>query len=133
VEVTEEIYFNYEEPYKLHSFEIIEDEKAWNEDNLNSHLYCSNNDKNFDSSYKIRAVEYWRFQDTDENSNNRKRNRLLKVVQNKFRRVLSTRQLQRWEAQSGGSRTEKLSYISKFTHDNLLQLLNQDSWFMILI
>jgi len=35
LEVTEEIYLDYEEPYKLHSFEIIEDdEEAWNEDNL---------------------------------------------------------------------------------------------------
>jgi len=57
VEVTEEIYLDYEEPYKLHSFEIIEDDKeAWNEDNLNSHPHCSNDDKNFDSSYKIQAV-----------------------------------------------------------------------------
>jgi len=86
LEVTEEIYLDYEEPYKLRSFEIIEDdEEAWNEDNLNSHPHCSNDDTNFDSSYKRRAVEYWRHRDTDENSNDKKRNRPLKVVQSKFR------------------------------------------------
>jgi len=40
-----------------YNFEIIEaDEEAWNEDNLNS--YCSNDDADFDSSYKRQAVEY---------------------------------------------------------------------------
>jgi len=40
-------------------------------------------------------------------------------VQNKFRRVLSERQLRRWEEQLhlGGNRIEKLSYISKFIHN----------------
>ena len=39
-------------------------------------------------------------------------------MQNKFTKVSSERQLRRWEEQlhSGGS-IEKLSYISKFTHD----------------
>jgi len=58
LEVTEEIYLDFEEPYKLHSFEIIEDdEEAWNEDNLNSHSHCSSDDADFDSSYKRQAVE----------------------------------------------------------------------------
>lgn len=130
LEVTEEIYLDYEEPYKLHSFEIIEDdEEAWNEDNLNSHPHCSNDDTNFDSSYKRRAVEYWRHRDTDEND--KKRNRPLKVVQSKFRRVSSERQLRRWEEQiqSGGSRIEKLSYISKFTHDKFTAAV--ESGFMV--
>ncbi|KYQ60775.1 hypothetical protein ALC60_00164 [Trachymyrmex zeteki] len=48
-----------------------------------------------------------------------KRNRPLKSVQNKFRRVSSERQLRQWEEQlhSDGNRIEKLSYISKFTHN----------------
>jgi len=53
LEVIEETYLDYQEPYKLHNFEIIEDDKkAWSEDNLNSHSQCSNNDADFDSSYK---------------------------------------------------------------------------------
>ena len=61
LEVTEEIYLDYQESYKLHNSEIIKDnEEAWNEDNLNSHPRCSNNDADFDSSYKRRVVENWR-------------------------------------------------------------------------
>ena len=58
LEITEETYLDYQEPYKLHNSEIIEDEEAWSEDNLN--LQCSNDDTDFDSSCKRRAVEYWR-------------------------------------------------------------------------
>jgi len=62
LEVTEETYFDYQESYKLHNSEIIEDdeEDEWSEDNLNSHPQCSNDDADFDSSYKRWAVEYWR-------------------------------------------------------------------------
>jgi len=44
---------------------------------------------------------------------------MLKSVQNKFRRILSERQIRRWEKQlhSSENRIERLSYISKFTHD----------------
>jgi len=40
-------------------------------------------------------------------------------VQHQFRKFFSECQLRRWEEQlhSGGNRIEKLSYISKFTHD----------------
>jgi len=40
-------------------------------------------------------------------------------VQNKFKKVSSERQLRWWEKQlqSGRNHIEKLSYISKFTHD----------------
>ena len=35
LEVTRETYFDYQESYKLHNFEIIEnDEEAWSEENL---------------------------------------------------------------------------------------------------
>jgi len=34
LEITEETYLDYQEPYKLHNSEIIEDEEAWSEDNL---------------------------------------------------------------------------------------------------
>jgi len=49
LEVTKEIYLDYQEPYKLipdiQNSEIIEDKaEAWSEDNLNSHLQCSNDD-----------------------------------------------------------------------------------------
>jgi len=55
----EEIYLDYQELYKLHNSEIIKDvEEAWSEDNLNSHSQYSNDDADFDSSYKTRAVEY---------------------------------------------------------------------------
>jgi len=38
LEITKEIYLDYQESYKLRNSEIIEDvEEAWNEDNLNSH------------------------------------------------------------------------------------------------
>lgn len=134
LEVTEETYLDYEEPYKLHSFEIIEnDEEAWSKDNLNSRLQCSNDDADFDSSYKRRAVEYWRHWDTNESyeRNNKKRNRSLKSVQSKFRRVSSERQLRRWDEQlqSGGNRIEKLSHISKFTHDKFTAAV--ESGFMV--
>ena len=89
MEVTEETYFDYQESYKLHNSEIIEDdEEAWNEENWNSHPECSNDDADFDSSYKRRAVEYWWNWDINEKNNN-KRNRPLKSVQNKFRKVSS--------------------------------------------
>jgi len=58
LEVIEEIYFDYQEPYKLYNSEIIEDdEETRNEDNLNSHPQCSNDDAHddFDSSYKRRS------------------------------------------------------------------------------
>jgi len=95
---------------------------------INSHSQCSNDHADFDSSYKRWAVEYWRNWDINEKNKN-KRNRPLKSVQYKFRRISSERQLRRWEEQlhSGGKRIEKLSYISKFTHDKFMQLLNQDS------
>ena len=69
-------------------------------------------------SYKRRAVEYWKNWDINEKTKNKK-NRPLKSVQNKFRRVSSERQLRRWEEQLhlGGNHIEKLSYISKFIHD----------------
>ena len=61
MKVTEETYLDYQESYKLHNSEIIEDdEEAWSEDNLNCHPQCSNDDTDFDNSYKRRAVEYWR-------------------------------------------------------------------------
>jgi len=122
LEVTEEIYLDFEESYKLHSFEIIEDEKAWNEDNLNSHSQCFNDDADFDNSYKRQAAEYWWNWDANKKDNNKKRNRSLQTVQHKFRNVSSERQLRRWEEQlqSGGSRTDKLSYISKFTYDKFI-------------
>jgi len=52
LEITEETYLDYQEPCKLHKSEIIEDEEAWSEDNLNSQPQCSNDDADFDSSYK---------------------------------------------------------------------------------
>jgi len=95
LEVTEEIYLDFEEPYKLHSFEIIEDdEEAWNEDNLNSHSQCSNDDADFDSSYKRQAVEYWRNWYANKKDNNKKRNSL-QTVQHTFKKVSSQRQLRR--------------------------------------
>ncbi|KYN16345.1 hypothetical protein ALC57_11399 [Trachymyrmex cornetzi] len=118
MEVTEEPNLDYQEPYKLHNFQIIEDnEEAWSKDNLNSHPQCSNDDADFDSSYKRRPVKYWRNWNINEKYKN-KRNRLLKSVQNKFRRVSSECQLRRWEEQlhSGENHIEKLSYISK-THN----------------
>lgn len=120
LEITEETSLDFEEPHKFHRFEIIEDdEQAWSEDNSNFHPQCSSDNIDFDSSYKRRAVEYWRNWDANEENKDKKKNRSLKVVQNKFRRVSSERQLRRWEEQlqSGGTRMEKLSYISKFTHD----------------
>ena len=76
LEVTEEIYLDYQESYKLHNTEIIEDdEEARSEDNLNVHPQCSNNDADFDSSYKRRAVEYWQNWDINEKN---KRNLPLK-------------------------------------------------------
>jgi len=94
LKVTEEIYLDFEELYKLHSFEIIEDEEAWNKDNLNSHSQCSN-DANFDGSYKRQAVEYWRNWDTNKKDNNKKRNHSLQTVQHKFKKISSERQLRR--------------------------------------
>ena len=91
MEITEEIYLDYQEFYKLHNSQIIEDdEEAWSEDNLNSHTQYSNDDAN--SSYKKQAVEYWRNWDINEKNNNKK-NHPLKSMQNKFRRVSSERQL----------------------------------------
>jgi len=55
LEVTKETYLDYQESYKLHNSEIIKNnKKAWNKDNLNSHPQCSNDDADFDSSYKRR-------------------------------------------------------------------------------
>ena len=69
MEVTEETYLDYQESYKLHNSEIIEDdeEDEWSEDNLNSHPQCSNDDADFDSSYKRWAVEYWRIGINEKN------------------------------------------------------------------
>ena len=39
LEVTEEIYLDYQEPYK-HNSEIIQNDEVWSEDNLNSHPPC---------------------------------------------------------------------------------------------
>ena len=47
--------------------------KKHGKDNLNSHPQCSNDDADFDSSYKRRAVEYWKW-DNKENNNNNKSN-----------------------------------------------------------
>lgn len=119
LEVTEEISLDYEEPYKLHTFEIIEeDEEAWNEDDVNSRNKRCHDDDNFDVSYKRRAVEYWH----GESKENR---RSFKSVQHRFRRVSSIRQLRRWEEQleRGGHRIEKLSQISKITHDKFTAAL----------
>ena len=89
MEVTEEIYLDCQELYKLHNSKIIEDdEEAWSEDDLNSNPQCSNDDVDFDSSYKRRTIEYWRNWDINEKIKN-KRNRPLKSVQNKFRKVSS--------------------------------------------
>jgi len=65
---------DYEEPHKFHRFEIVEDdEQAWNEDNSNFHPQCSSNNIDFDSSYKRRAVEYWRHWDANEGNKNKKK------------------------------------------------------------
>ncbi|XP_071581536.1 uncharacterized protein [Temnothorax nylanderi] len=132
LKVTEEKYLGYQEPYKLHTFEIIEDgDEAWSEDNLNSHPQCLNDNENFDSFYKRRAVEYWRNWDTNARNDGKKKNRSLKLVQHHFKRVSSERQLRRWEEQieSGGSRTDKLSYISQVTHDKFTTAV--ESGFMV--
>jgi len=69
--------------------------------------------------------------DANKKDNNKKRNRSLQTVQYKFRKVSSERQLKRWEEQlqSGGSRTDKLSYISKFTYDKFTATV--ESGFMV--
>ena len=86
LEVTEEIYLDYQEPYKLHNSEIIEDdEEAWSEDNLNSHPQCSNYDAVINDLTVHIKDEYWDINKKNKN----KRNRPLKSVQNKFRRILS--------------------------------------------
>lgn len=118
LEVINETSLDFEESHQLNSFELIEDDvEAWIEDNSNSRQ-CSNDDSDSVASCKKRAVEHWRYLDANE-KNNRQRHRSLKTVQNKFRRVSSERQLTRRKEQllAGGTRTEKLSFISKFTHD----------------
>jgi len=53
-------------------------------------------------------------------------------VQNKFRKISSECQLRWWEKlQSSGNRIEKLSYISKFTHDKFTAAIGLE--FMISI
>ena len=56
--------------------------KKHGEDNLNSHPQCSNDDADFDSSYKRAIGGNGIFMKKIN-----KRNRPLKLVQNKFRRV----------------------------------------------
>jgi len=68
--------------------------KNHGEDNLNSHPQMMTQTLTVlikDSSYK-RTIEYWQNWDINKKNKN-KRNRLLKSVQNKFRRVSSERQL----------------------------------------
>ena len=110
--LTKEIYLDYQKSYKLHNSEIIEGDEEWSEDNLNSHSQCLNDDADFNNFYKRRAIEQnWDINEKNQN----KRNRPLKSVQNKFRRVSSECQLRRWKEQhSDGNYTEKLSFLSKF-------------------
>lgn len=70
-------------------------------------------------SFTKRAIKYWQNQKSNENRNTNSKHRSFKSVQHKFRRVSSERQLRRWEEQlkSDGNRLEKLSHISKVTHD----------------
>jgi len=58
-----------------------------------------------DIDYKKKAIEFWR--------SGKKRRRSIETVQHKFKKVINTTQLYRWEKQiaEGGSRTDKLLNI----------------------
>jgi len=59
LKIIKETYLDYQEPYKLHNSEIIEDdEEAWSEDNLNLIL----NVQMMTQTLTVikRAVKYWR-------------------------------------------------------------------------
>lgn len=61
-----------------------------------------------DIDYKKRVIEFWR--------SGQKKRRNIESVKNRFKKVINVTQLYRWEAQvaEGGSRTDKLLYISQY-------------------
>jgi len=70
---------------------------------------------NISGEYKRTAVEYWRSGELMP--------RTINSVKLRFRKVISTRQLRRWEKQInvGGSRKEKLEEISAYTLDKFTE------------
>ncbi|KYN38524.1 hypothetical protein ALC56_07101, partial [Trachymyrmex septentrionalis] len=96
LKITEETYFDYQESFKLHNSEIIENDKVdSSEDNLNFYPQMMTQTvliKDFDSSYRRQAVEYSRNWNVNEKNKN-KRNCPLKSVQNKFRKISSERRI----------------------------------------
>jgi len=73
-----------------------------------------------DIDYKKKAIEFWR--------SGKKRRRSIETVQHKFKKIINTTQLYRWERQiaEGDSRTDKLLYISQYVLDQFNSASNRN-------
>lgn len=113
VEMITEESLDFQEPYKEHYAKIVEDD-------VQHHLSepyevptneCTNDNEEVDFEYKKRAVEFWRSGKT--------KNLSIKTVQNRFKHVISDRQLRRWAhtINQGGTYREKIAQICQYTLD----------------
>lgn len=113
VEIIEEQSLDFQEPFKQNDINAIED-TLWQHDE--GPVYsdtCSEDEEDLSYDYKRKAVEYWR--------SGKKKNYSVDVVNQKFKKVKSIRQLRRWANQinKGGTYKEKLARISEYTLKNM--------------
>lgn len=96
--------------------ESNDDDDDYRSDNEDS---CIPEHEIVNNNYKRKAVEFWR---------SGKKNRYsLSAVQNRFKKVKSVHQLYRWEhsLQKGGTRREKLIYISHYVLNHFKEANNE--------
>ena len=124
VEMITDDSLDFQEEYKDHNAEIIEDEVQHHfpDPDIAPTNQCTADNEELDFEYKKRAVEFWR-------SSKTKQNLSLKTVQNRFKKVSSISQLRRWahSINKGGTYREKVAQICQYTLDNFQAALDSRS------
>jgi len=125
-EIKEEESMDFLNPFDVPKAEEIE--FVDKEENYTCHvkeMLCDVDD--ISGKYKRAVVEYWRSSELKP--------RTINFVKSRFRKVISTRQLRRWDKQINvsGSRKEKLKQISAYTLDKLLKPFVKEQLSMISI
>lgn len=114
VEMMVEESLDFQEPFKNSDAQIIEDDVQHHipDPAFSPTDRCTKDEEEISYDYKLRAVEYWR--------SGKKKNLSLESVQQKFRKVLSVKQLRRWAhtLHKGGTYREKVARICDITLEN---------------
>ena len=114
IEMIVEDTLDFQEPYKDMEVQIVEDQIQHTipDPPYSPTNECTEDTEDLSYDYKSRAVQYWR--------SGKKKNLSLDSVKQKFKKVISIRQLRRWAhaLNQGGTYREKVGRIFKLTFEN---------------